>query len=235
MAMGIKQTGLTLGGVAGALVLPPLAAAHDWRHALTIAGVASVVCAVAVALGVPRAPVSHAVSPPAPARLRALPRFLRRPGVMIVLTCGLALSVAQSSLLAYLTLYGREALALSAVEAARLLALAQLGGAGGRFAWGVVSDRFFQSRRRPGIVISGVLAVVSFSLLAAGPAIPTAMMALVALVAGAAAFGWVGLYFTLVAEIGGARYAGLLTGIAVTSGRRCSARSFRDLGGNFRG
>jgi sugar phosphate permease len=216
MAMGIKQTGLTLGGVAGALVLPPLAAAHDWRHALTIAGVASVAGAMVIAAASPRAAAPHAAPPRAPARLRALPRFLRRPGVAIVLTCGFALSMAQSSLLAYVTLYGREALALSPVEAARLLALAQIGGTGSRFAWGVVSDRFFQSRRRPGIVISGVLAVVSFALLAAGPWLPTAMIALVALVAGAAAFGWVGLYFTLVAEVGGARYAGLLTGIAVT-------------------
>jgi sugar phosphate permease len=216
VAMGIKQTGLTLGGVAGALVLPPLAAARDWRHALTIAGVASVACAMLIVVASPRAPVSHSVSQQGPARLRALPRFLRRPGVVIVLVCGLALSVAQSSLLAYLTLYGREALGLSAVEAARLLALAQLGGAASRFAWGVVSDRFFQSRRRPGIVISGLLAVVSFTLLAAGPWLPTVMVALVALAAGAAGFGWVGLYFTLVAEVGGARYAGLLTGVAVT-------------------
>jgi sugar phosphate permease len=136
--------------------------------------------------------------------------------VVIVLACGLALSMAQSSLLAYLTLYGREALGLSAVQAARLLALAQLGGAASRLVWGVVSDRFFQSRRRPGIVISGFVAVASFALLAVSPWLPTAVIALVALVAGAAAFGWVGLYFTLVAEIGGARYAGLLTGVAVT-------------------
>jgi len=34
-------------------------------------------------------------------------------------------------------------------------------------------------------------------------------------VAGIAAFGWVGLYFALVAEIGGSRSAGLLTGVAV--------------------
>jgi MFS family permease len=36
-----------------------------------------------------------------------------------------------------------------------------------------------------------------------------------AVVLGVAAFGWVGLYFALVAEIGGARSAGLLTGLAV--------------------
>jgi MFS family permease len=36
-----------------------------------------------------------------------------------------------------------------------------------------------------------------------------------ALVAGIAAFGWVGLYFALVAEIGGSRSAGLLSGLGV--------------------
>jgi MFS family permease len=124
--------------------------------------------------------------------------------------------MAQSSLLAYLTLYGREVLGMTAVEAARLLALAQVGGTASRLVWGMVSDRFFQSRRRPGIVVSAGIGVVSFALLAAGAWLPTAMVVVVAIAAGAAAFGWVGLYFTLVAELGGARYAGLLTGVAVS-------------------
>lgn len=213
--MGIKQTGLTLGGVAGALVLPPLAVATDWRHALVAAGVTSVVCALVVGVAYPRPPRVASSIAPDPGRLRELPGFLRRPGVLVVLACGLALSMTQSSLLAYLTLYGREALGLTSVEAARLLALAQLGGAGARLAWGVVSDRLFESRRRPGIVISASVVLASFALLSVGPGFQTVVMALLAVAAGAAAFGWVGLYFTLVAEMGGARHAGLLTGVAV--------------------
>ena len=215
VAMGIKQTGLTLGGVAGALTLPPLAAATDWRHALVAAGVTSVACALVVAVAYRRAPAVATAVAADPGRLRALPAFLRRPGVLVVLGCGLALSMTQSSLLAYLTLYGREALGLTPVEAARLLALAQMGGAGSRLGWGVVSDRVFQSRRRPGIVISASLALASFAVLTVAPQIPTVVVALVVVAAGAAAFGWVGLYFTLVAELGGARHAGLLTGVAV--------------------
>ena len=189
VAMGIKQTGLTLGGVAGALV---------------------------ILFAYPRPAVSGPGPRLDPARLRELPQFFRRRGVMVVLACGLALSMAQSAVLAYLTLYGREVLALSSVEAARLLALAQLGGTGSRLAWGIVSDRFFGGRRRPGIVISAALAAVCFVLLALALRLPTPLIALLAMAAGAAAFGWVGLYFTLVAELGGARYAGLLTGVAVT-------------------
>jgi sugar phosphate permease len=215
VAMGIKQTGLTLGGVLGALVLPPVAAMHSWRDALAVAGMVALVCALLVALAYRPAPTHAPGGTLDPARLRELPMFFKRRGVVLVLVCGLALSMTQSSLLAYLTLYGRESLGLSSVEAARLLAFAQAGGAIARFAWGIVSDRFHDSRRRPGIVASAMLAFVSFAALAVAPAFPTVVIALLAAAAGMAAFGWVGLYFTLVAEIGGARYAGLLTGVAV--------------------
>jgi MFS transporter, ACS family, hexuronate transporter len=48
LAMGIKQTGLTLGGLLGALTLPPLALALSWRHALATAGALSLVAAALV-------------------------------------------------------------------------------------------------------------------------------------------------------------------------------------------
>ena len=215
VAMGIKQTGLTLGGVAGALALPPLAASFDWRRALGVAGLISIACAVLILVAYRSAPRATAPTAVDPGRLRELPRFLRRPGVLILLACGLGLSMAQSSLLGYFALYGREVLGLTGVEAGRLLALAQAGGAGGRLAWGIVSDRFFESRRRPGIVFSAGLAFASFAILGLGGQLPILVMAVLAVAAGAAAFGWVGLYFTLVAEVGGARHAGLLTGVAV--------------------
>ena len=216
VAMGVKQTGLTLGGVAAALLLPPLAAETDWRQALTVAGLTSVACALVVALGYRAPPRPAAVVPADPARVRDLAQFLRRPGVVVVMTCGFALSMMQASLLAYLALYGRDVVGRSAVDAARLLALAQVGGASARLGWGFVSDRAFQSRRRPGIVISAMLALGAFTVLGLGAVTPSALLPVVAIVAGAAAFGWVGLYMTLVAELGGSRYAGLLTGIAVT-------------------
>lgn len=45
---------------------------------------------------------------------------------------------------------------------------------------------------------------------------PTALAAPLAVIAGAGAFGWVGLHLILVAEVGGPKHAGLLTGVAVT-------------------
>src|SRR5919204_427559 len=60
VAMGIKQTGLTLGGLAGALVLPPLALAFGWRGARSATG--------SSAAGGGRASSSTRCSPPGPTR-----------------------------------------------------------------------------------------------------------------------------------------------------------------------
>jgi len=57
----------------------------------------------------------------------------------------------------------------------------------------------------------GAAAYVGFAL---GDWLPLGGAVVLAFVAGIGAFGWVGLYFALVAEIGGARSAGLLTGLA---------------------
>ena len=215
LAMGIKQTGLTLGGLVGALALPPLALVAGWRAALAAGGALALVSA-ALTLIVYRSPAgTRGAFAAAWPRLGELRVFLRRPGVIVVFLSGLALSVAQSSVLAHLTIYARETFALSPVVAGQMLALTQAGGTAGRLAWGVISDRFFGGRRRPGVVVNALIGAGAYALLALGDRLPLAGLVPLALVAGVGAFGWVGLYFALVAEIGGARYAGLLTGVAV--------------------
>lgn len=215
VAMGIKQTGLTLGGIASSLVLPPLALAFGWRDALAAAGGLSVFAALLVAVGY-RSPVSASGRMPAERpRPAEVLQFFRRPGLLVVFGCGLALSVAQASVLAYLVLFARETYAVSVVAAGQLLALAQAGGTVARLGWGFVSDRFFAGRRRPGVVITALAGAGACLVFALGGLVPAPLVAPLVFVAGAGAFGWVGLYLALVAEIGGARYAGLLTGVAV--------------------
>jgi sugar phosphate permease len=215
LAMGVKQAGLTLGGIAAALVLPPVAFALGWRTAVAVGASVSLVSALLVALTYRDAPGRTPALGQARPRLAELGPLVRRPGVLVVLACGLGLGIGQSSLLAYLVLYAREAFALPSVEAARLLALAHLGGAVGRLGWGVVSDRFFGGRRRPGLALNALIAAGGFAVFALGGALSPVVAALVALVAGMGAFGWVGLFFALMAEIGGARFAGLMTGLGV--------------------
>lgn len=214
-AMGIKQTGLTLGGVAASLALPPIAGAFDWQDAVFAAGFVAVLAGVVIMLVYRQPSVTAAPTAPSRPRVMEAMAFLRRPGVVVVFVCGFLLSIAQSSLLGFLSLYARETFAFSAVAAGQLLAFAQVGGTAGRLGWGFVSDRWFGGRRRPGIVVNALLGGVSYALLSFGPRLPDELLVPLALVAGIGAFGWVGLYFALVAEIGGPRHAGVLTGLSV--------------------
>src|SRR5437867_8856674 len=197
MAMGIKQTGLTLGGLAAALALPPIALAWSWRHALAAAGTLSLVSAVLVAVLYRRSPIVSITPLVDRPRLEELGAFLRRPPVLVVFGCGLALSIAQSSLLAYLVLYAKETFDVSAVRAAQFLAIAQVGGTVSRILWGVVSDRSFCGRRRPGVVASAAIGAAAYTALALGSQLPEWLVYPLAFVAGAGAFGWGGLYFAL--------------------------------------
>jgi len=214
IAMGVKQTGLTLGGLAAALILPLIARAWSWRHALATAGLLSLASATLVAIFYRSQPAHPSAAPVERARLSELGEFLRRPPVLVVFGCGLALSIAQSSLMAYLVLYAKDSFDVSAVRAAQFLAIAQIGGTVSRVLWGAVSDRSFGGRRRPGVVASAAIGAAAYATLALGSSLPIWLVYPLAFVAGAGAFGWVGLYFALVAEIGGPRHAGLLTGAA---------------------
>jgi sugar phosphate permease len=212
--MGVKQTGLTLGGLAAALVLPPIARGSTWHHALTVAGLVSLASATLVAIFYRSRSVHSSTVPAERPRLWELGEFLQRPPILVVFGCGLALSLAQSSLMAYLVLYAKDSFEVSAVRAAQFLAIAQIGGTVSRVLWGVVSDRSFGGRRRPGVVASAAIVAFAYATLALGTVLPTWLVDPLVFVAGAGAFGWVGLYFALVAEIGGPRHAGLLTGAA---------------------
>lgn len=215
LAMGVKQTGLTLGGIGAALLLPPVALALGWRRAFVVAGGLCLATAGLVALAYRRPPGAREAVRGESLRVGDVGVFLRRRGVLVVFGCGLALSVAQASVLAYLVLYARETFALSPVAAGRFLALAQAGGTASRLGWGYVSDRFFGGRRRPGVVITALVGAATYVVFALGAPVPPLLLLPLGLIAGVGAFGWVGLCLALAAEIGGTGYAGLLTGVAV--------------------
>ena len=214
-AMGIKQTGLTVGGIAASLTLPALALTHGWRAALTAAALASLLAAAADLALMPRDRPRATAASGEPARFADLGRFLGNRSLLVLLASGLALGMTQAAVLAYLALFARERLGLTVVAAGGLLALVQAGGTAGRLGWGIVSDRLFGGRRRPCVIINSLIGGTTSFIFASAVALPGPLLGVVAVIAGTGAFGWVGLYLALAAEVGGPRYAGLLTGVAV--------------------
>jgi len=80
-----------------------------------------------------------------------------------------------------------------------LITLAHALGALARLAWGAISDRFFCGRRCPGVVLNALIGSGAYALLALSDRLPVEGLVPLAIIAGVGAFGWVGLYFALVA------------------------------------
>ncbi len=148
VAMGIKQMGLTVGGVISALILPRVAAAWSWRVAIA---------ACALTMGAPVLASWRTLAPLAVARvdgtrMPGVPRadnwwWLRRPPLLTLFGAGLALGMVQSAVLAYLPLYGVEVLGLGADPRVQLQLPRRHRRADPQTAAGVALDRAQLDRR----------------------------------------------------------------------------------------
>jgi MFS family permease len=211
LAMGIKQMGLTLGGMAAALALPPIAVRWGWRAAVAA-------CALAVTLPViaawrPLAPLARpTVAPTATAAMSWA--WTRRPALLIVFGAGVVLGMVQSAVLAYLPLFSVQALGFSHVGAGVLIAASQAGGALSRVVLGAASDRWSSGRRPPWLVLTSALAAAIFAVYAWVPTAAPLWAGVLAFAAGVGAYGWVGIYFIISAEAGGVTEPGLLSGVS---------------------
>jgi MFS family permease len=216
IAMGIRQTGIPLGGLTAAAILPWAARDLGWESALVVAGVIVAAGALAAALVTPRrAPVARLAPAAAPRETwRALSRH---PEVRSVVLWGSLVVGAQFTLVAFLAADLADSGASTLTRAALLVAIAQAGGVAGRIGWGVLSDRALSGRRAPillGLPLLGVAALLALVVLPRGAGF--GVFALVAAAAGASLIGWQGIWVTLLAELAGPDLAGSATGFGLT-------------------
>jgi MFS family permease len=216
IAMGIKQMGLTVGGFVAALVLPAVAAALGWRAAIGT-------CAVVVALPVALtwrwlAPLGSGEPLPGGAGAATAGgsswRWLRRPALLVFFVSGLVLGMVQAAVLSYLPLYAVQALGFDVIGAGLLVACSQAGGAVSRLALGAASDRWIAGRRSLWLALTGAIGAVTFAIYATWLVTTPALAGVLAFATGVGAYGWVGIFFIVSAEVGGRRAAGLLSGVA---------------------
>ena len=71
------------------------------------------------------------------------------------------LGMAQGVVAAFIILYANEKLGYTLLESGFVLSLVMLSGTAGRILWGFISDRMYNARRKPILIIITVLAVVT--------------------------------------------------------------------------
>jgi predicted MFS family arabinose efflux permease len=203
---GIRQTGVPLGGILAASVAPALALAYGWRTVYGLGGLMAFVGAVLILVAYYDPPRKAEGGLAIPRSLHDLIRDRRIWWLALLFNCQL---FTQFSVSTYFVLFLHEALDTPVVGAAALLAAVNGVAMAARIGWGLLSDRHFQGRRRPVLLIIVLLTVCSTLGAAALPRqTPFLFVAGLAVLFGLSAFAWTGVLGTLVIETAGRESAG---------------------------
>jgi MFS family permease len=212
LALGIRQTGIPLGGLVAAALLPWVAHTAGWRWSL-VAGAAVTVLAVLPLASARLERVEEPLLADAPAQgARAWNR-----NVVLLTIWSCLIVTGQYAVLAFLALDAHARAGVSLATGSLLVALANAVGIGGRVAWGAVSDHALARGRKPLLLVLTAVGLAGALLLLAVPrSAPIGVLAAVAAVAGLGLIGYQGLWITMVAEAAGPQRVGAATGFAVS-------------------
>ncbi|MEO6410704.1 MAG: MFS transporter [Burkholderiaceae bacterium] len=202
LVFSIKQSGVPLGGVIAALLVPPVLEASSAAWALACI---AALCLVSIGLASPlRARLDgwrDAASPlPSFAQtLAPLRLVLGHPGLRRLALCSLVFSAVQVSLTAYAVTFLNVELGWGLIAAGGAMTVSQVAGAAGRVAWGWFADRR-DSTRATLLSLAAGMAVCGVSMLMVGPRTPHAAVVVLLAAYGATAIGWNGVYLASVAR-----------------------------------
>jgi sugar phosphate permease len=214
-AMGIKQTGIPLGGILASSTLPALALAFGWRVSVILVSAVTLVSILAVRVGIPLAPPLQ--DQPSGMRWALLREVLFNRSILALSIMGIFLAGAQLAIITHLVLFLKKEYLFSTVLAGLLLALVQAGGIVGRIGWGLVSDFLAGGRRKSILGIIGIIAVLQLFLLGRiGPDIPSSLLVLFIALLGSTTVGYHGVLFGLMGESVRKEVVGLATGFSLT-------------------
>jgi MFS family permease len=219
--MGIKQTGVTVGGSLVGLYIPLCAQILGWQSAVLILACA-ILCMPIFSLFFyrekPDLPFDPANGPRKSDRRKGgLRLLLLRPRVVTLTLLFASYAACQSCVVAFLVVYTEEAFGLSRVIAGSYFAVAMAAGTITRIIIGLVSDRLLHGDRLVPMALLafiGVVGIYALTLLDDSP--PLWLLYLIAVLLGTSLVGWNGLAITLVAEIAGHDLVGSTMGIVFT-------------------
>ena len=218
LAMGVRQSGLPLGGAAAAAVLPVITSVYGWRAALLTGLVMTLVGSLTfVALyRSPGAVAAGTAKSNRPAMgLGTVASMLRHPWMRSIVLSGTALVCAQFAILVYFMLFLRDEHAIPLVDGAWLMFVTQLSGVAGRVILAAWSDRPGTSRFR--LVIASMLAVMGGLIALAlfhGP-MSWPLLILISAWFGFFGLGWYGPWVAFLTDVAPPEQLGLTFGIVM--------------------
>ncbi|MFH0725054.1 MAG: MFS transporter [Pseudomonadota bacterium] len=221
-AMGIKQTGVTIGAAGASLLLPMVTVTYGLGPSFIFISLMMFPAILGVAVFYAEKPAKPPAGSSGAKRLNGktdLMGTLLHPEILTILVILPFMCFNQLSLSTFFVLYLTEAVKISVGAAGSCLAVIMVSGAVGRVVWGFVSDRFFKgNRQKPLILLSliGAICVIPLSLLP--PHAPLFLCLMLSAGLGGAFLGWNGLIITYIAELAGTSIAASVVGVSSSIG-----------------
>jgi MFS family permease len=216
LAMGVRQMGVPMGGVIGAIVISTAAEYYGYRGALIVTGIVVLVVTLGCAALYREPPQLYGKPVRAGVLLKDMLQIGREPRLLLItLTC-MILFAAQVALMAFFPWTLVNQVHVSAGFAAMVFVISQFAAAIGRLVWGWLSDRLFHGGRVLPLAITCLLCALGALAVADVRGMPLAALAGVAVLLGAAAEGWFGIAIVAMAEVGGEEHAGSALGFGLT-------------------
>ena len=237
LIFALKQTGVPLGAMLAALMLPVLAERIGWRLAMGTG--TGLLVALAVPLWRSRAKLDDDRNPDARLSgglLKGIRVVLRHPVLRSLAIMGWAYASFQFCLFTFLITMLVQDFRWSLVEAGGMATLMQIGGACGRIAWSLLADRVGHGLWVL-VVVGLASAVLGMGLGLARPDLPFAALSALLFAFGFCLVGWNGLWMAEIARTSGPAEVGLATGgvlvftyVGVMMGPAAFALTFRLIG-----
>ena len=217
LVFSIKQTGVPVGAMMAGAIVPSLMLGIDWQWSLVAVAMA---CVVSAALS---QPLREALDDLRQASLTFQMSTLTTPLRMVLghralstmAACSFMFSMVQMSLTTYLVTYLHDDLDYGMVSAGLLLSVTQMGGIGGRIAWGLVADRWLGAQKTLAL-LAILMASSALATALLMPTLPLWGIWAILLVFGASAIGWNGVYLAEVARQAPEGKASVATGGTLT-------------------
>ena len=112
------------------------------------------------------------------------------------------IGLAQGVVITFLILYMHEILGYSLIMSGSFLAMLMIGAAAGRIFWGLLSDRIFQGRRKPVLLLISAFSCASVGVLACWcKGWPDWLLMILVIVIGMSSVGWNSIGLVTVSEI----------------------------------
>ena len=217
LAMGIEQTSVPIGGVVAAALLPFLAVTFSWRYSLMVLALLIVAAGMVVSVFYREHPESMRTKKLKSSPAKSLTMVASNRDIWIASLAAMTMMALHFVVVGYLILFLTQKLGISTVAAGGFLALFQASGAIGRIGWGLASDLLLNRRRALALALTGVLSVVSMSLMVWLPSdAHPVVVGVVVFVVGTSVMAWASLHAVLVAELTSPALTGTVIGFSMT-------------------